>query len=93
MPGHVAAIIAAAGSGLRFGADLPKALIQLGDKTLIEHAVAAISPTVDEVIVTAPASHLSQFKSLLGEAVTVVVGGQTRSESIRAGLAAVSTDA
>ena len=44
MPGHVAAIIAAAGSGLRFGADLPKALIQLGDKTLIEHAVAATSP-------------------------------------------------
>ena len=78
MPGHVAAIIAAAGSGLRFGADLPKALIQLGDKTLIEHAVAAISPAVDEVIVTAPASHLSQFQRLLGDAVTVVGGGLTR---------------
>jgi 2-C-methyl-D-erythritol 4-phosphate cytidylyltransferase / 2-C-methyl-D-erythritol 2,4-cyclodiphosphate synthase len=90
MPGHVAAIIAAAGSGLRFGADLPKALIQLGDKTLIEHAVAAISPAVDEVIVTAPAAHLNDFKKLLGDAVTVVVGGQTRSESVRAGLAAVS---
>lgn len=93
MPGHVAAIIAAAGSGLRFGADLPKALIQLGDRTLIEHAVAAISPAVDEIIVTAPASHLSQFQRLLGDAVTVVVGGQTRSESIRAGLAAISDDA
>lgn len=90
MPGHVAAIIAAAGSGLRFGADLPKALIQLGDKTLIEHAVAAISPAVDQVIVTTPASYLSEFQRLLGDAVTVVVGGQTRSESIRAGLAAVS---
>jgi 2-C-methyl-D-erythritol 4-phosphate cytidylyltransferase/2-C-methyl-D-erythritol 2,4-cyclodiphosphate synthase len=93
MLGHVAAIIAAAGSGLRFGADLPKALIQLGNKTLIEHAVAAISPVVDEVIVTAPASHLSQFQKLLGDAVTVVVGGQTRSESVRTGLAAVSSDA
>ncbi len=92
MPGHVAAIIAAAGSGLRFGADLPKALIQLGDRTLIEHAVAAISPAVDEIIVTAPASHLSQFQRLLGDDVTVVVGGQTRSESIRAGLAAISDD-
>ena len=29
MSGQVAAIIAAAGSGVRFGADLPKALIQL----------------------------------------------------------------
>ena len=92
MSGHVAAIIAAAGSGIRFGADIPKALIQLGNQTLIEHAVAAISPVVDQVIVTAPASHLSQFQSLLGEAVTVVVGGQTRSESVRAGLAAVSSN-
>jgi len=93
MSGHIAAIIAAAGSGLRFGAGVPKALIKLGNQTLIEHAVAAISPAVDQVIVTAPASHLSEFQSLLGEAVTVVVGGQTRSESIRAGLAAVSSDA
>ena len=89
MSGHVVAIIAADGSGVRFGADIPKALIQLGDRTLIEHAVAAISPTVDQVIVTAPASYLSQFQGLLGSSVTVVVGGQTRSESVRAGLAAV----
>jgi 2-C-methyl-D-erythritol 4-phosphate cytidylyltransferase/2-C-methyl-D-erythritol 2,4-cyclodiphosphate synthase len=93
MSGHVAAIIAAAGSGLRFGAEIPKALIQLGDRTLLEHAVAAISPTVDQIIVTAPATHLSQFQALLGSSVTVVVGGQTRSESVRAGLAAVSNDA
>ena len=92
MSGHVAAIIAAAGSGVRFGADIPKALIQLGNQTLIEHAVAAISPAVDQVVVTAPASHLRQFQTLLGDAVTVVVGGQTRSESIRAGLSAVSND-
>lgn len=92
MPGQVAAIIVAAGSGVRFGADIPKALIQLGDRTLIEHAVAAISPVVDQVIVTAPAAHLSQFQGLLGDAVTVVVGGQTRSESVRAGLAEVAKD-
>lgn len=90
MPGQVAAIIAAAGSGVRFGADIPKALIQLGNRTLIEHAVAAISPLVDQVIVTAPASHLSHFQELLGSEITVVVGGQTRSESVRAGLSAIS---
>jgi 2-C-methyl-D-erythritol 4-phosphate cytidylyltransferase/2-C-methyl-D-erythritol 2,4-cyclodiphosphate synthase len=92
MSGKSAAIIAAAGSGIRFGADIPKALIQLGDRTLIEHAVAAISSVVDQVIVTAPATHISQFKALLGESITVVVGGQTRSESVRAGLAQVSSD-
>jgi 2-C-methyl-D-erythritol 4-phosphate cytidylyltransferase/2-C-methyl-D-erythritol 2,4-cyclodiphosphate synthase len=92
MSGHVAAIIAAAGSGVRFGADIPKALIQLGNQTLIEHAVAAISPAADQVIVTAPAAYLNQFQSLLGDSVTVVVGGQTRSESVRAGLAAISSE-
>ena len=92
MSGKVAAIIAAAGSGVRFGADIPKALIKLGNRTLIEHAVSAISPVVDQVIVTAPASHLHEFQALLGDAVTVVIGGQTRSESVRAGLAAVSSD-
>jgi 2-C-methyl-D-erythritol 4-phosphate cytidylyltransferase/2-C-methyl-D-erythritol 2,4-cyclodiphosphate synthase len=92
MSGQVTAIIAAAGSGLRFGADVPKALIQLGNRTLIEHAVAAISPAVDQVIVTAPETHLAYFQALLGDAVTVVAGGQTRSESVRAGLAAVNSD-
>ena len=38
----IAAIIAAAGSGERFGASIPKALIQLGDRSLLEHAVASI---------------------------------------------------
>ena len=93
MSGNVAAIIAAAGSGVRFGADIPKALIQLGNRTLIEHAVAAISPVVDQVIVTAPADYINHFQTLLGDAATVVVGGQTRSESVRAGIAAVSTEA
>jgi 2-C-methyl-D-erythritol 4-phosphate cytidylyltransferase/2-C-methyl-D-erythritol 2,4-cyclodiphosphate synthase len=92
MSGSVAAVIVAAGSGLRFGADIPKALVQLGNRTLIEHAVAAISPVVDQVIVTAPATHLAQFQVILGDAVTVVAGGQTRSASVRAGLAAVSAE-
>lgn len=93
MSGQVAAIIAAAGSGTRFGGDTPKVLIQLGNRTLIEHAVAALSPVVDQIIVTAPASHLKHFQDLLGNSITVVAGGQTRSESVRAGLAIVAKDA
>ena len=50
----IAAIIAAAGSGERFGASIPKALIQLGDRTLLEHAVASISAVADQIVVTAP---------------------------------------
>ena len=88
----IAAIIAAAGSGERFGAPIPKALIHLGDKTLLEHAIANIAPVVDQIVVTAPAGYESRIKELVGEEIIVVTGGATRSESVRLGLAALSTE-
>jgi 2-C-methyl-D-erythritol 4-phosphate cytidylyltransferase/2-C-methyl-D-erythritol 2,4-cyclodiphosphate synthase len=60
----IAAIIAAAGSGERFGAAIPKALIQLGDRTLIEHAVSAISSVADQIIVTAPSGYEKEIQTL-----------------------------
>ena len=89
----IAAIIAAAGSGERFGASIPKALIQLGDRTLIEHAVSAISSVADQIIVTAPAGHEKEIQTLVGDGITVVTGGATRSESVRIGLSKVSAGA
>jgi 2-C-methyl-D-erythritol 4-phosphate cytidylyltransferase/2-C-methyl-D-erythritol 2,4-cyclodiphosphate synthase len=87
-----AAIIAAAGSGERFGAQIPKALIQLGDRTLIEHAIAALAPVATQIIVTAPAGYEEQIRTLVGEGIHVVTGGATRSESVRNGLALVASD-
>jgi 2-C-methyl-D-erythritol 4-phosphate cytidylyltransferase/2-C-methyl-D-erythritol 2,4-cyclodiphosphate synthase len=89
----IAAIIAAAGSGERFGALIPKALIQLGDRTLIEHAVSAISSVADQIIVTAPSGYEKEIQTLVGDGITVVTGGATRSESVRIGLAKVSAGA
>ena len=85
-----AAIIAAAGSGERFGATLPKALITLGNRTLIEHAVAALAPIASEIVICAPAGYEKQIQELVGNDITVVVGGTTRSESVRAGIAALT---
>ena len=89
----IAAIIAAAGSGERFGAPIPKALIHLGDKTLLAHAIANIAPVVDQIVVTAPAGYEAQIKEITGEGITVVTGGTTRSESVRIGLAAIDESA
>ena len=89
----IAAIIAAAGSGERFGAPIPKALIHLGDKTLLAHAISNLAPVVDQIIVTAPAGYESQIQEIVGDEVTVVTGGSTRSESVRLGLSAVDTGA
>jgi 2-C-methyl-D-erythritol 4-phosphate cytidylyltransferase/2-C-methyl-D-erythritol 2,4-cyclodiphosphate synthase len=88
----IAAIIAAAGSGERFGAPIPKALIHLGDKTLLEHAIASLAPVVKQIVVTAPAGYEEQIRTLVGSDITVVTGGSTRSESVRIGLEAVDTD-
>jgi 2-C-methyl-D-erythritol 4-phosphate cytidylyltransferase/2-C-methyl-D-erythritol 2,4-cyclodiphosphate synthase len=85
-----AAIIAAAGSGERFGATLPKALISLGNRTLIEHAVAALAPVASEIVICAPAGYEKHIQDLVGDDITVVVGGTTRSDSVRAGIAALS---
>ena len=87
-----AAIIAAAGSGERFGAQIPKALIQLGDRTLIEHAITALAPVATQIIITAPAGYEEQIRTLVGEGIDVVTGGATRSESVRNGLALVASD-
>ena len=88
----VTAIIAAAGSGERFGAGIPKALIQLGDKTLLEHAVASISAIVDQIIISAPAGFEKQISELVGAGVVVVTGGATRSQSVRAALSQATGD-
>ena len=92
MINKTAAIIAGAGSGHRLGADLPKALVKLLDKTLVEHAVAALAPVAQLIIVTAPAGFEDKFKELLGDQVTVITGGVLRSDSIRIALAKIPTD-
>jgi len=85
----IAAIVAAAGSGERFGAPIPKALIQLGDRTLLEHAISALLGVVDQIVVTAPAGFEDQIRALVGDDIIVVTGGATRSQSVREGLAVI----
>ena len=85
----VAVIIPAGGSGERLGAKIPKALVQLAGKTLIEHAVAQMAPVASQIIVAAPAGYEEQFQQLLGSEVTVVTGGLTRTLSVKKALAHV----
>ena len=88
----IAVIIPAGGSGERLGANIPKALVQLGGRTLIELAVAAMSPIADQIIVAAPTGYEEEFRSLLGTEVIVVTGGITRTESVKAALTQLSRD-
>lgn len=86
----VAAIVVAAGSGSRLGADVPKAFVDIGGRTLLEHAVDRIAahPRVDPVVVAVPAGDLERARALV-PAATVVAGGATRQRSVGLALAAV----
>ena len=88
----VAVIIPAGGSGERLGANIPKALVQLGGKTLIEHAVANMFPIANQIIVAAPKGFELEFQTLLGSEVTVVTGGATRTLSVKSALEEVDTE-
>jgi len=89
MINKTAAIIAAAGMGHRLGANLPKALVKLLDKTLVEHAVANLSPVCELIIVTAPSGYEAEYSKILGDQVEVITGGVLRSDSIRLAISKV----
>jgi len=92
---RVGAVLTAAGSGRRFGAEVPKALVPLAGRSLVVHAALTLERTaaVQHLVVTAPPDHLRAIESAVATAcaipVTVVPGGPTRQASVAAGLAAL----
>jgi 2-C-methyl-D-erythritol 4-phosphate cytidylyltransferase len=88
MPSCVWAIVVAGGSGARFGG--AKQFELLGDRRVLDWAVGAARTVAAGVVVVLPAAsiHLTDVG-----ADTVVVGGPTRSASVRAGLAMVPAEA
>jgi 2-C-methyl-D-erythritol 4-phosphate cytidylyltransferase len=76
-------VVVAAGQSIRFGT--PKLLEPLGGRRVIDHALAAAGEWSDGVVLVTDDPAISS-----GQVVDrVVSGGSTRSESVRAGLAAV----
>ena len=90
------ALIVAAGSGERLGADRPKAFVVVAGRTLLEWSLLAVRAVgVDHVVVAGPPHHLTGVievvRTLPGREaaagdVTVTPGGDTRSASVRAAL-------
>ncbi|MDF3300384.1 2-C-methyl-D-erythritol 4-phosphate cytidylyltransferase [Streptomyces tropicalis] len=94
----VAAVIPAAGRGVRLGPGAPKALRSLNGTPMLVHAVRALaaSRAVSLVVVVAPSDGAGEVKSMLDAHalpertdVLVVPGGGTRQESVRLGLEAL----
>jgi 2-C-methyl-D-erythritol 4-phosphate cytidylyltransferase len=91
----VAAIIPAAGSGVRLGADVPKAFLELGGLSLLTRSALAMSAVADVLIVAAPADSLGEASSQLAQVdaeIHVVAGGEHRQESVANALRMVPED-
>ncbi|WP_172119216.1 IspD/TarI family cytidylyltransferase [Actinomyces faecalis] len=94
----VVAVLTAAGSGTRLGAQVPKALVLLAGESLLRRAARGLldSGVVDHVVVTAPADQVKVFTAELAglggtsrATVEVVAGAATsRQASVARGLEA-----
>ena len=91
-------IVVAAGSGTRLGAEQPKAFVEVRGVPVLERALGGVFGSVEpaQVVVVAPASHLAAARAIATRAagaasgaVSVVVGGATRQDSVANGLAAL----
>jgi 2-C-methyl-D-erythritol 4-phosphate cytidylyltransferase/2-C-methyl-D-erythritol 2,4-cyclodiphosphate synthase len=90
----VAAVIVAAGRGLRAGADMPKQFRQIGGAPMIRQSLVTLleHPEVD---VVQPVIHPEDVEMFRSSAVALdllppVFGGATRQASVRAGLEALA---
>jgi bifunctional UDP-N-acetylglucosamine pyrophosphorylase / glucosamine-1-phosphate N-acetyltransferase len=69
-----AALILAGGKGTRMKSDIPKALFKVGDDTIIEHIVNAVSvKAVTSVAVVVSPSNIDPIKSVLGSKVEYIL--------------------
>jgi 2-C-methyl-D-erythritol 4-phosphate cytidylyltransferase len=94
------AVLVAAGRGERLGEERPKAFVRLGELPLLAEPLRRLdeSEWVDGVVVVAP-PEWEEPAILLAEEVgaskvtACVTGGETRADSVRAGVAEVPEDA
>ncbi|HET7476925.1 MAG TPA: 2-C-methyl-D-erythritol 4-phosphate cytidylyltransferase [Dermatophilaceae bacterium] len=97
-------LLLAAGAGTRLAAGVPKAFVEVGGRTLLDHALDRVldAKALSHLVVVAPPARLDQARAAVaarsaaaaraGLVLTVVPGGEDRPGSVRAGLAALGPD-
>ena len=82
------AVILAGGIGSRIGLDIPKQLVKLAGKTILEHTLTAVHShdQIQEILVLMPATHLDEVSFLrdkyrFPKIKALLSGGSTRNES------------
>ncbi|MFH1378879.1 MAG: 2-C-methyl-D-erythritol 4-phosphate cytidylyltransferase [bacterium] len=92
------AIIVAAGSGKRMKSKLPKQFISIGGKTILAWSVTKLLsvPEIKKIILVAPSAYNIKYAPYIlpiaHHKVKIVEGGKQRADSVKAGLAHISSD-
>lgn len=86
------ALITGGGTGQRMGSDVPKQFLILQRKPVIFHTIEKFAGRADQIILVLPQSQFSYWDQLCRQfhcdfKVTLVAGGDTRTESVMNGLA------
>ena len=88
---RVCALIVAAGRGMRAGGPRPKQWQVLGAQRVIDHTIAAFDRHVDvaSVALVLHPDDMHEASAFEARGIPVAIGGAERSDSVRAGLAAL----
>jgi 2-C-methyl-D-erythritol 4-phosphate cytidylyltransferase len=108
LPRDIAAIVVAAGQGVRFGGQTPKQFRLIAGVPMVLRALQPFSshPDVTQVILVLPPEHAARPPAFLRDlsdldsssaptahsALTIVPGGAHRGDSVRAGLSALTAE-
>ncbi len=95
------AVVVAAGKGCRYGSDIPKQFLKLGDKPVLYYSLEALSKSdkIDEIIIVTSEEWIEYCadeivkKYNMEKVEAIVVGGSERYDSVFAGLMAVDISA
>lgn len=85
------AIIVAAGSGSRFGSEIPKQFLPLNNAEIIDYSVNSFlnHPDIVEVIIVTSAEYFEHVSTRFSTCI-VVLGGKSRQDSVHNGMLACS---
>lgn len=87
-PVRVAAVLVAAGTGSRFGGEIPKQFVRIAGRPVIAHAAAALANTAALIQPVGDAAAIEPALAGIPHLPTIP-GGTTRQESVRLGLEAL----
>lgn len=93
------AVILAGGTGTRVGLAIPKQLIKIAGKTILEHTISVFqdSPVIDEIVILMARGHLDPVHAIVRDGAypkvsQVLEGGETRNETTSIALNALGEE-